>query len=145
MDVPEFDFTIWWRPHRGWGYLACICSMPDDSNPVRGFFQSEADVRGTSSEYPSMNPDYAHREFEVTLEAFSSLCRRAEKLAYHLCEMRPFTKTGGSFFGLRLEWGSQEFIIKWHGEFDDLEDEGIKDLYRQIQQIVGARDPSHVE
>jgi hypothetical protein len=109
---------------------------------VLGFFQSFADVRGTFSQYPSFDPDYPHRQLEVTVEAFLSLCRRADKLSYHFAEIRPFTQIGGSFYGLRLEQASQEFVIKWHGRFDDLQNEDIKDLYRQIQRIAGESYPS---
>jgi hypothetical protein len=109
---------------------------------VLGFFQSGAAVQGTSSPYSSLDPDYPHRELEVTVEAFLSLCRRADKLLYHFAEMRPFARTGGSFHGLRLERADQEFFVKWHGKFDDLQNEDVKDLYRQIQHIAGESHPS---
>ena len=140
MDIPELDFTIWWRPHRAWGYLVNIVSMPEDDQ-ILGFFQSFADVPG-ASEYPYFDRDRPHREFEVTVEAFLSLCRRANTLSYQFAELRPFERFGGSFFGIRLERGFQEFAIKWHGTFDDLQDEHIKDLYRQIQHIAGEPYPS---
>jgi hypothetical protein len=142
MNIPEIYFTIWWRPHRAWGYPVNIMSIPEDQNRVLGLLQSEAAVQGTSPPYPSFDPAYPHCELEVTVEAFLSLCRRADKLSYHFAEMHPFTQTGGSFYGLRLEQADQEFVVKWHGRFDDLQNEDIKDLHRQIQHIAGESYPS---
>ena len=54
-------------------------------------------------------------------------------------------QTSGSFFGLRLERGAQEFVIKWHGRFNDLQDEDIKALYRQVQHLAGQSDRAHAQ
>jgi hypothetical protein len=35
MHMPEIYFTIWWSPHKAWGYLVNIISMPDDQIRTR--------------------------------------------------------------------------------------------------------------
>jgi hypothetical protein len=132
MDIPEIYFTIWWRPDRAWGYLVNIMSIPADQNRVLGLLQSEAAVQGTSPPYPSFDPAYPHCELEVTVEAFLSLCRRrrdAPIYANWWIVLRPTARTGRS-------------RICWHGRFDDLQNEDINDLYRQIQHIAGESYPS---
>src|SRR5262245_24583401 len=43
---------------------------------------------------------------------------------------------GGGFYGLALSRGRQDFVLSWHGLFQD-QDEQIKNLYRSVERLAG--------
>jgi hypothetical protein len=137
MSLPELDISIWRIPHHphhdDWGHIIHIGDAFAGDLPG-GFFQSLRGVKG--ARLPEFDAKYPFQEFSVSPEALAALARELDNISYSF-EQHPFTPMlGGEIYGLRVLRGSQEFVVCWHGIFED-QDAPIKSLYRSVERLAG--------
>ena len=137
MTLPELDLSIWRIPHHprhdDWGHIIYVADTVLGDDPG-GLFQSLRDVKGPR--LPELNPAFPVQEFSVPPEAIAALARELDNINYSL-QQHPFTPMlGGGLYGLRVVRGYQEFVVAWHGLFED-QDAKIKSIYRDVERLAG--------
>lgn len=137
MSLIELDISIWGQPHRlsqGWGHVVQIGDYFDGDLPG-GFCQSLRYAKRDRG-MPEVDYDQPHEKFSVSPEAFAALARELDGISYSFKE-HPFTPMlGGGFYGLVLSRGRQDFVLSWHGLFQDQEEQ-IKNVYRTVERLAG--------
>jgi hypothetical protein len=140
MNLPELDLSIWRIPHhpRGddWGHIIYIGDAFAGDDPGGGF-QSFRGIERRVTRLPEFDPKYPFREFRVSREVFAALARELDNISYSF-KQHPFTPMlGGSRYGLRASRGCQEFVVGWHGRFED-QDTQIQRVYRSVERLAEA-------
>src|SRR5262249_4155069 len=135
MSLSEpLNISIWRMPHHAWGYIIHIGDGLAGDLPG-GFFQS---LGAKHEKVPELIPDYPVQEFHVSPEALAALARELDNISYSL-EQHPFTPMlSGEIYGLRVSRGYQEFVVVWHGRFEDQHAQ-IKSIYRSVERLAGRQ------
>lgn len=136
MSLPEFTIAIWVVPHRGYGHFVEVDAGDVDEGLPGGVFQSFEHV-DAGPHHPRFEPDYPHRELQVTGAQVQVLVALADQILYGFAEHGFTPMLGGSTFGLRVTRAFQEATVVWHGRLED-QDPALCRLFRAVEVLCEA-------
>jgi hypothetical protein len=137
VKIPEFELTIWVKPHHGWGYLVYLDT---DSILMQDFglqIHRQSLEFVTSRRSPEFLLDSPHETVAADREWALRLASKLDRISYALSEHHATPMLGGTFFGILLKRGFQEVKIEWLGQFSD-QAADLCDLWTELDQAFSS-------
>ncbi len=124
--VEDVEITIWCKYHRPGGFIKSLCISPDDNLVI----VREQLGKGA----PEIDEEAEYTEEERQDLDFSRVLELISEIEFKPLVSYEYNRMGGSFFGLRIEYGFQKVSFEWHGAIETT-DKAISGLYEYVHEL----------
>ena len=135
IDDPEdLEIIIWHKPHHHvYGSVKSIW-VSKEEDEVLALVKEQSDlVRPVGSTFEIIE----EQEFEekwMKNYPINEIFDLTGKIRYSPFRSYEFNKFGGTFFGVKIEYGFEKVTFEWHGSVETF-DENVVNLYKYVFDI----------
>ena len=118
IHLADIDLVTWTMPHRGWGWLTGVLTLPEDEQIV-AFRQSLRHARRVGDLAVELDPEQPHTELLLPLMVGEALEQHVRALEVRTALTRVGPLFGAPRYGLRLDVEGLTMALTWSGERPD--------------------------
>ena len=132
-NIEDLTVSIYVRPHHSFGYLKSLLVMQEDEGLLI-IVQKQSDKdRPLGAPFEIIDDvDYEERK----IESFNSdeIINLISDIKYIPLKLYEFSRLGGTFFGVKVEYGFTKVTFEWHGSISTFDPEIVK-IFQYVDNI----------